>query len=101
VPKVKKQTIDVEDKIQLIKEKREKREHEKMLKAKNLGDSDSEGDDVSSWINKSRQKEEIKKLEQSKKSLLSRIEKEEGKSLSSPCQTKVDQKGIKKKNDQH
>jgi U4/U6.U5 tri-snRNP-associated protein 1 len=66
--------VDVEDKIAMIKERREKREMEKVQKCKTLGDSDSEGDDAMSWILKSKRQKELKEQEAASKRLLSRFE---------------------------
>ena len=68
---------DVEDKIAMIKEKREKREMEKVQKCKTLGDSDSEGDDAMSWILKSKRQKEIQEQEAATKKLLSRFDESE------------------------
>lgn len=47
---------------------------EKIQKIKNLGDSDSEGDDALSWIMKSKRQKELKEQEEAAKKLLSRFD---------------------------
>lgn len=59
-----------------LKEKREKRKIDsKLSRVKTLGDSDS-GDDLSSWVNKSRKLEELKKEAQRKAKMLEEMDEE-------------------------
>lgn len=73
----KEEVLDLETKIELLKEMRVKRQQKIKQKISTLGDSDNEEEDTMSWIKKAQQIKEEKKDAEKKASLLKHLQEEE------------------------
>jgi len=72
----KKEAMDLEDKIQVLKEVHQKRQQRRKTQ-KTLGDSDSDNEDAMSWVQKAKSLREEKAFAEKRAVLLAQIEAEE------------------------